>query len=87
MMRPAHRELRCSPVPICKQPAVADQQQQKNAPDQMMDMAATHLHVVERPVAGADRVREHPHGGEGEIKADCGDEQAFPSGLTYVFVI
>src|SRR5437016_3609133 len=52
-----------------------------------MDVAAAHLHVVKRPAAGADGVREHPHRSERNIEPKGSHKEPLASGLADVAAI
>ena len=59
-----------------EQPAVADEQQNQNSPDKVMDVAAVHDDPVEWAVVVDDEADEQTHAEEGDKKRHRGDEHA-----------
>ncbi len=59
-----------------EQPAVADEQQNQDSPDKVMDVAAAHDDPVERAVVMDDEADEQSRAQEGEEERNRGDEHA-----------
>src|SRR5713226_663347 len=61
-----------------EQPDGADDDQYRDAPDQVMDVGSARAHVVEWADAGADRDRDRPNDPEGQEKRQRSEEQPLP---------
>ena len=71
------RERRVRPSQV-QQPAVADQQQDQNAPDQVMNVPSVDHHPLKMSLMVHDPVDQNAHAHKGDQEGDRGDEHAPP---------
>src|SRR5579883_2000445 len=70
-----------------QQPAVTGEEQEQNPPNQMMDMPAAHLDVMERANVVVDQKGQRAHYRDGNEEAEGGPEEPFARRLWKLIAI